>query len=284
MSRKTAHLPETKNGLHRTVPLTPLAVRTLERLLQDSEGEGYVFAVNANAVHQAWVRHINRAGLRDFRLHDLRHEAVSRFFELGLTSPEVALIPNTFIDGAGQEVSPIEKLRRWQDANRLEFVVRLYAMQNLAEAGGIHWSAVRRSYTRRKIWTRGIYNVWGFNEAECSYSIDGPIGALISKLHWTSEEFWRFWTDLEDIGLIEARTYVVESLDVDAGIVFPFDAAICEEVEEEAAALADAILMSTDAAKAMPVVTTAPSLRLRNVIVASSWLTFSDCAIAPKRP
>jgi integrase len=33
-----------------------------------------------------------RAGLDDLRLHDLRHEAVSRFFELGLTIPEVALI------------------------------------------------------------------------------------------------------------------------------------------------------------------------------------------------
>jgi integrase len=28
----------------------------------------------------------------DLRLHDLRHEAVSRFFEYGLTVPEVALI------------------------------------------------------------------------------------------------------------------------------------------------------------------------------------------------
>ena len=28
----------------------------------------------------------------DLRLHDLRHEAVSRFFELGLTTPEVAMI------------------------------------------------------------------------------------------------------------------------------------------------------------------------------------------------
>lgn len=30
--------------------------------------------------------------MRNLRLHDLRHEAVSRFFELGLTTPEVALI------------------------------------------------------------------------------------------------------------------------------------------------------------------------------------------------
>lgn len=92
LHRKTAHLPETKNGLDRTVPLTPLAVRTLEALRQDSDGHGCVFAANSNAVHQAWVRHVARAGLCDFRLHNLRHEAVSRFFELRLTSAEVALI------------------------------------------------------------------------------------------------------------------------------------------------------------------------------------------------
>jgi integrase len=30
--------------------------------------------------------------LSDLRLHDLRHEAISRFFELGLSTPEVAMI------------------------------------------------------------------------------------------------------------------------------------------------------------------------------------------------
>ncbi len=33
-----------------------------------------------------------RAGVDDLRFHDLRHEAISRFFELGLSVPEVALI------------------------------------------------------------------------------------------------------------------------------------------------------------------------------------------------
>ena len=35
---------------------------------------------------------IKRAGIEDLRFHDLRHEAVSRFFEMGLSLPEVALI------------------------------------------------------------------------------------------------------------------------------------------------------------------------------------------------
>jgi integrase len=40
----------------------------------------------------AWERLKTRAGIRDLRFHDLRHEAISRFFELGLSIPEVSLI------------------------------------------------------------------------------------------------------------------------------------------------------------------------------------------------
>jgi integrase len=33
-----------------------------------------------------------RAGIVDLHFHDLRHEAISRFFEKGLSIPEVSLI------------------------------------------------------------------------------------------------------------------------------------------------------------------------------------------------
>ena len=40
----------------------------------------------------AWERARQRGGIDDLRFHDLRHEAISRFFEMGLSIPEVALI------------------------------------------------------------------------------------------------------------------------------------------------------------------------------------------------
>ena len=40
----------------------------------------------------AWKRLVKRARLKDLRFHDLRHEAISAFFERGLSVPEVALI------------------------------------------------------------------------------------------------------------------------------------------------------------------------------------------------
>ncbi len=44
------------------------------------------------AVRQAWDRLCRRAAIEDLHFHDLRHEAISRFFERGLSVPEVALI------------------------------------------------------------------------------------------------------------------------------------------------------------------------------------------------
>ncbi len=51
-----------------------------------------MFPMTANAVRLAWERLRRRAGITDLHFHDLRHEAISRFFEKGLSVPEVALI------------------------------------------------------------------------------------------------------------------------------------------------------------------------------------------------
>ncbi len=91
--KRTARLPRTKNGHPRTVPLSPKAVAILERLIDVRDlKEARVFPITVNALKQAWVRAIARSGLIDLHFHDLRHEAISRFFEHGLSMPEVALI------------------------------------------------------------------------------------------------------------------------------------------------------------------------------------------------
>jgi integrase len=89
----TLAIRETKNGHPRVIPLAPEALALLQRR-RFAEGfpEGSVFGVSANAVKLAWRRVVARAAISDLRFHDLRHEAVSRFFELGLSVPEVALI------------------------------------------------------------------------------------------------------------------------------------------------------------------------------------------------
>jgi integrase len=86
---RTIRILKTKNGHPRTIPLTPKAVEVLSSLERKDDR---IFPVTPNAVRLAWERLRKRAGVEDLRLHDLRHEAVSRFFEYGLTVPEVALI------------------------------------------------------------------------------------------------------------------------------------------------------------------------------------------------
>ncbi|MBB4038612.1 integrase [Microvirga flocculans] len=97
LTARTIRLHKTKNGEPRVVPLTPQAIDIISSLKEPSSDlrnrtTDYLFPVKANAVRLAWERLRTRAGIEDLRLHDLRHEAVSRFFELGLTTPEVALI------------------------------------------------------------------------------------------------------------------------------------------------------------------------------------------------
>ena len=91
MERRIAFLPLTKNGSSREVPLSTKAAQVLARQRQRNDTPS-PFPVTANGVRLAWGRLRSRAGLSDLHFNDLRHEAISRFFELGLNIPEVAVI------------------------------------------------------------------------------------------------------------------------------------------------------------------------------------------------
>jgi len=83
------HLPLTKNGSSRDVPLSMRAKALLEDLPKDSE---LVIPIHFEALKGLWKRAMKRAGIDDLHFHDLRHEATSRFFEKGLNVMEVATI------------------------------------------------------------------------------------------------------------------------------------------------------------------------------------------------
>ena len=82
-------LKDTKNGESRVVPLSLTAFDILRALPRDN---ATLFATNYHAVKSAWQRICKRAGIENLRFHDLRHEAISRFFEKGLTLPEVTML------------------------------------------------------------------------------------------------------------------------------------------------------------------------------------------------
>jgi integrase len=70
-----------------TIPLTRKALSVITPSTRDK-----VFPLRGNAFRLSWQRVLDRAGIDDLQFHDLRHEAISRFFGLGLSVPEVALI------------------------------------------------------------------------------------------------------------------------------------------------------------------------------------------------
>jgi len=94
------HLPDTKNGTSRDVPLTPWAKEGLRRFLVGRALRGAVFGMRAGSVTRAFIRARRRARQRyeetcrrhgrqahpayfhDLRLHDLRHEAMSRLADV----------------------------------------------------------------------------------------------------------------------------------------------------------------------------------------------------------
>ncbi len=88
-ARRVAHIPKTKTGYARTIPLTDAALAILTSL---SRTQSKVFPMSPMALRMAWNRVRERAGMADLNFHDLRHEAISRFAEMGLTTAELAVI------------------------------------------------------------------------------------------------------------------------------------------------------------------------------------------------
>ena len=90
LRRRTLLISKSKNGHSRHIPLTQEAVVILCERLNCSADD--IFPLAGNAFRLAWDRLKARAKIDDLHFHDLRHEAISRLFEIGLTTPEVASI------------------------------------------------------------------------------------------------------------------------------------------------------------------------------------------------
>ncbi len=86
-----AFLPETKNGHARSVPLSNKAKEML-KLMAAPDG-ARVFSYSSSGFKSAWRTALLTLKIEDLHFHDLRHEAISRFYELGtLTDLEISAI------------------------------------------------------------------------------------------------------------------------------------------------------------------------------------------------
>ena len=89
LERRVIHVRNPKNGHDRSLPLSSTALLVLR---QFERADKPVFGMSSNAIRLAWGKYRRSHEIDAVRFHDLRHEAISRLFERGLTTPEVALL------------------------------------------------------------------------------------------------------------------------------------------------------------------------------------------------
>ena len=96
--RQSWNIPEenVKTSVFRNVPLSAVAIDALKAMEAFKvEGEPRIFHQwkDSSTLSKAWRRVVKRAKVEDFHFHDLRHEAVVRFFEnTDLTDTEIMSI------------------------------------------------------------------------------------------------------------------------------------------------------------------------------------------------
>lgn len=81
--------PSKKTGNHQTIPLLG---DTFHIAARQPKWRKQIFPFNPSSISAAFHRAVVRAGIEDLCWHDLRHEAISRLFERGLSIEKVALI------------------------------------------------------------------------------------------------------------------------------------------------------------------------------------------------
>lgn len=84
-------IPITKNGKPHIVPLIPAAVTVLEQRASTHAKRGYVFPSHSASGHmmepkKAWKRMLEKAEIKDFRIHDLRRTMGSYQAILGIST------------------------------------------------------------------------------------------------------------------------------------------------------------------------------------------------------
>jgi integrase len=103
LKRRIVRLLKTKNTQPRTVPLTLSAVEMFSNAIANPVRPGDTDLIFSGApgrdgvrrpyqFDRMWQAIKRKQGLKDFRFHDLRHEAVSRFVEAGFSDQEVSAI------------------------------------------------------------------------------------------------------------------------------------------------------------------------------------------------
>ena len=142
LARKSAWLDRTKNGTPRGVPLNADAIAVLEA--ERGKHRQYCFTYRGKPIrwdvtNSAWQTALRKAGLTDFRFHDLRHTWASWHRQAGTSCDELKDL------GGWKSRSMVDRYAKFATENLLSAASRI---ESKRDRNVIDWS--RFSHGRRR--------------------------------------------------------------------------------------------------------------------------------------
>ena len=160
---------------------------------------------------------------------DGRHFRAVRYDAEVAARPDWIWLPNALVDGAAQEIPPVELARQTTNVLVLRLLVNLYGSHTLDEDGGIRFSHIRQEYARHKVGEQGPFVVWGFVPGNTASAFpEAPFvaphfatadDAVKQEAAWT--EFRNCWRQIVDMGLIEIVAHLIEADTPEGEIIYP---------------------------------------------------------------
>jgi|Deesub1362A_J573_1020465.scaffolds.fasta_scaffold00319_19 integrase len=86
-TRKTLTVQRSKNGQKRGIPMSELLTNTLKEFRQNTKVidiSGRVFPISDRSLRVAFAKALKKAGIQDFKFHDLRHTFATRLVQAGV--------------------------------------------------------------------------------------------------------------------------------------------------------------------------------------------------------
>lgn len=83
LEKNIAHLPNTKNGSARDVPLSPAAINILKQLPKPAHANAPIFQLSSQTVDALFRKYRKKTTVKDLTFHDSRHEGITRLVDTG---------------------------------------------------------------------------------------------------------------------------------------------------------------------------------------------------------
>src|SRR5690554_5750053 len=133
-------------------------------------------------------------------------------------------LPNTLVDGAGDEIPPLTKLREFGDVTVLEKFILLYYEQDLEADGGIPRTLARVVFTRTRIDDIGPFTLYGFAQRSQEATAVGILADLAGHSDDRDNQgAWAVLSPLLELGLLQETYYMAESSDNESELIYPIN-------------------------------------------------------------